>query len=139
MPDPRIIAGVVLSHNGQSPGPASGITYTIATSDPNAAGVFNMQRQTPVVRWPDVLDTVAIPDGTGVIGVSVGARVSWHFMELPDFGACPDNTGQSQMLEMLRSGSGFLNIPTTPGSGTSPANPGGGEPAGPPAGEGSID
>jgi len=74
-----------------------------------------------------------------VQGIVDANAVQWHTLELPDFGACPDNSGQSQMLEMLRSGSWFLNVPTTPGSGTSPANPGGGEPSGQPAGEGSVD
>ena len=140
MNDPRIIAGVILSHAGTSPGPASGITYTIATADPNAAGVFNMRNQTPVSRWPDTLDTVAMPDGTGVIGVSVGAVVSWHFVELPDFAECPSNSGGSGMLELLRSGGipqAFL--PSLPGSGSVDAGGGSDNPSGPTPGNGSTD
>jgi len=139
MQDPRPIIGRVVSVQGTTPGPASGIAYTIACYDANVDGVYRLEGQKPIRRWPDTLDTVAWVVGSLVHGIVDANVVTWHTMELPDFGACPDNTGQSQMLEMLRSGSGFLNIPTTPGSGTSPANPGGGEPAGPPAGEGSID
>jgi len=140
MADPRIIAGVILSHSGQSPGPASGITYSIATADPNAAGVFTLNSQVPVTRWPDVIDTVAIPDGTGVIGVSVGAVVSWHFTEYPDFGACPDNTGNSGLLEQLRTGGVFGPLgPIAPGSGSTDAGTGTDSPAGPIPGSGSTD
>lgn len=131
MNDPRIIAGVIISHAGTSPGPASGITYTIATADPNAAGVFNMRNQTPVSRWPDTLDTVAMPDGTGVIGVSVGAVVSWHFVELPDFAECPSNSGGSSMLDLLRSG-GIPQafIPGGPSFGAGDASNANGTPSG---------
>jgi len=139
MQDPRPIIGRIVAVAGTTPGPASGISYTIACHDANVDGVYRLDGQKPVRRWPDTLDTVAWSVGSMVQGIVDANVVQWHTLELPDFGACPDNSGQSQMLEMLRSGSGFLNVPTAPGSGTSPANPGGGEPSGTPAGEGSVD
>ena len=140
MASPRIILGRIVEVNGTTPGPASGISYTIACHDPQVDGPFRVTNQRPIRRWPDAIDTVAFAVGSMVVGVSDATILQWHSMEMPDFGACPDNAGQSQMLEMLRTGGVFgLQIPGAPGSGTSPANPGGTDPTGPPAGEGSID
>lgn len=139
MASPRLILGRVVEVSGTTPGPASGITYTIACHDPQVDGPFRVTNQRPVRRWPDAIDTVAFAVGSMVVGVSDAGVLQWHSMEMPDFGACPDNSGQSNLLALLRSGGGFLDVPTTPGSGTSPANPGGSEPSGPPAGSGSVD
>jgi hypothetical protein len=58
-------------------------------------------------------------------------------MEMPDFGACPDNSGQSRLLSMLKEGVVLLqDIPVPPdtvfgtiaGSSSAPSNtPAGGD------------
>lgn len=128
MQDPRPILGRVVAVQGTSPGPASGITYTIACHDANVDGVYRLEGQRPIRRWPDTLDTVAWVVGSMVQGIVDANTVTWHTMEMPDFGACPDNTGQSQMLKLIQDELPFRDVPlvgTTPaGSGTdSPATP----------------
>lgn len=141
MQDPRPILGRIIAVAGNTPGPASGITYTIACHDANVDGVYRLDGQRPIRRWPDALDTVAWAVGSMVHGIVDANIVQWHSMEMPDFGACPDSGGNGAMLELLRSGGvpGLFNPPPSPGSGSSPANPGDSGPVGPPAGEGSVD
>lgn len=88
MADPRVIVGRIVSVQGTTPGPASGITYTIAIHDANVEGIFQMDHQTPVQRWPDALDTVALPVGMLVIGAIEANVLRWHFMEFPAFKDC---------------------------------------------------
>jgi len=133
MASPRIILGRIVEVNGTTPGPASGISYTIACHDPQVDGPFRVVNQRPIRRWPDAIDTVAFAVGSMVVGVSDASILQWHSMEMPDFGACPDNSGQSQLLNMLRNGGAFgpnlpgINTDVTavgndgaPGSGTNP-------------------
>lgn len=134
MASPRIILGRIVEVNGTTPGPASGITYTIACHDPQVEGPFRVTNQRPIRRWPDAIDTVAFAVGSMVIGVSDSAVLQWHSMEMPDFGACPDNGGGSGLLEQLRAGGAFgpLGIilppsgPAEAGTGTDAPLPGGG-------------
>lgn len=132
MQDPRPIIGRIVSVQGTTPGPASGITYTIACHDANVDGVYRLDGQKPIRRWPDTIDTVAFAVGSMVHGIVDANVVQWHSMEMPDFGECPDNSGQSQMLELLRNGSGFLTLPTGPNTQTggidsaTPGTPAGG-------------
>jgi hypothetical protein len=137
MASPRIILGRVVEVSGTSPGPASGITYTIACHDPQVDGVFRVTNQRPVRRWPETIDTVAFEVGTMVVGVTDTSVLQWHSMEMPDFGACPDNSGQSRLLDMLKEGVVLLqDLPVPPdtvvgtlsGSSSAPSNtPAGGD------------
>lgn len=91
MADPRLILGRIVEVQGQSPGPASGITYTIAVHDTNVEGIYRLERQTPVQRWPDQIDVVALRRGQLVIGAVAANVVQWHFHEYPAFRECgPD-------------------------------------------------
>lgn len=125
MASPRIILGRVVEVFGTTPGPASGITYTIACHDPQVDGPFRVTNQRPVRRWPDAIDTVAFAVGSMVVGVSDSSILQWHSMEMPDFGACPDNSGQSNLLQLIRNGNGFANPPILPGSNDVGTVPGG--------------
>lgn len=89
MADPRLIIGRITGVNGNSPGPASGISYTIAIHDPNVEGVFTLETQRPVKRLPDNLDIEAYQVGDFVIGSVEANRVRWHFFEMPAFAECP--------------------------------------------------
>lgn len=88
MADPRIILGRIVSVEGVSPGPATGISYTIAVHDPEVAGIFRLDGQRPIQRWPDTLDTVALPAGMLVMGAIEAKVIRWHFMEMPAFKDC---------------------------------------------------
>ena len=131
MQDPRVILGVITASTGTSPGPSSGITYTIAVSDPATAGVFSMDGQKPLYRWPDELDIVALVPGLPVIGAMLGGEVTWHFMEQPAFADCPSGLTAQQRGALLRGeierlASGFevvQGLPTNPDAGLPPEVP----------------
>ena len=140
MTDPRLILGRIVGVNGTTPGPASGISYTIKCHDPNVEGPYSLSNQKPIRRWPDTLDTVAFAVGSMVQGIVDANVVQWHSMEMPDFAECPSNSGGSGMLELLRSGGipqAFL--PSLPGSGSVDAGGGSDNPSGPTPGNGSTD
>jgi hypothetical protein len=121
MNDPRIILGVITAVNGTTPGPASGITYTIVVSDPATAGTFPMEGQVPYSRWPDELDIVALVPGVPVLGAAIGGEITWHFWEQPAFADCPAGLTEQQRIAMLRGDGLAALIPTSgpnTGSGT---------------------
>lgn len=91
MADPRLILGRIVTINGTTPGPASGISYTIAVHDPATEGVYRLERQAPLKRWPDDIDVEACEVGSMVIGTVSANRVQWHFHEYPAFAECPNN------------------------------------------------
>lgn len=113
MADPRLILGRIVDVQGQSPGPASGITYTIAVHDTNVDGIYRLERQTPVQRWPDQIDVVALRRGQLVIGAVAANVVQWHFHEYPAFREC--GTGLAA-LQLLPDGStsGVIVAPPSP-------------------------
>lgn len=116
MADPRLILGRIVEIQGKTPGPASGITYTIAVHDTNVEGIYRLERQVPVQRWPDEIDVVALRHGQLVIGAVAGNVVQWHFHEYPDFGACESTLTQIQRL--TRTGDfGTIRPPLVPGDG----------------------
>ena len=124
MNDPRIILGVITAVNGTTPGPASGITYTIMVSDPATAGTFPMEGQVPYSRWPDELDIVALTPGVPVIGAALGGEITWHFWEQPAFADCPAGLTEQQRLALLTGGGLAALIPSGPGfSETIPGGP----------------
>jgi hypothetical protein len=130
MASPRLILGRIVAVQGTTPGPASGITYTIACHDPQVDGPFRVVNQRPIRRWPDSIDTVAFAVGSMVVGVTDAAILQWHSMEMPDFGACPDNSGKSKLLDMIQEEVRLLrdleppNASTAAGTGTdAPAGP----------------
>ena len=119
MADPRVVLGVITASTGTSPGPSSGITYTIAVSDPATAGVFSMEGQKPLYRWPDELDIVALAPGLPVIGVMLGGEVTWHFMEQPAFSDCPSGLTEQQRLSLLLASDPTIrNVATGPNTGS---------------------
>lgn len=123
MADPRLILGRIVEVQGQSPGPASGITYTIAVHDTNVEGIYRLERQTPVQRWPDQIDVVALRRGQLVIGAVAANVVQWHFHEYPAFREC----GPDPRAIQLRVGAGVpgtVRPPLVPGAGEGEAGPG---------------
>lgn len=121
MADPRLIIGRIVSVEGTSPGPATFISYTIAVHDPAVEGIFRLEGQRPIQRWPDLLDTVALPVGMLVIGAIEANVVRWHFMELPAFADCTEAAPAAtiarrfQELSGMTLGPGGLG-PITPGT-----------------------
>jgi hypothetical protein len=119
MNDPRLILGIITAVNGTTPGPASGITYTIMVSDPATAGTFPMEGQTPYSRWPDELDIVALTPGVPVLGAALGGEITWHFWEQPAFADCPAGLTEQQRIALLRGdGLAALIPPTGPNTGS---------------------
>lgn len=124
MNDPRTVIGIVTEVHGTSPGPSSGITYTLMVSDPATAGAFKMEGQRPFRRWPDDVDVVAFDLGFPVDGVCIGGEIIWKDIELLAFADCPAGLTEQQRLAMLEA-SGIIRgvIPSVPGF--SEAIPGG--------------
>ena len=124
MNDPRPVVGIVTAVNGTSPGPSSGITYTLMVSDPATAGAFPMEGQRPFRRWPDELDVVAFDLGFPVDGVCIGGEIIWKDIELPAFADCPAGLTEQQRLALLTGGGLAALIPSGPGfSETIPGGP----------------
>lgn len=119
MNDPRIILGIITAVNGTSPGPASGITYTIVVSDPATAGAFPMEGQVPYSRWPDELDIVALAPGVPVLGAAIGGEITWHFWEQPAFADCPAGLTEQQRIALLLAADPTIrNVATGPNTGS---------------------
>ena len=126
MADPRLILGRIASVQGTSPGPSSGITYTIGVHDPNVEGVYVLNNQAPMQRWPNDLDITAVPAGTIVIGTAEANRIRWHFMEMPAFADCPSSNFAATAMRLLTNGSGGPLLPGQPPT-TGEGTIGGGE------------
>jgi len=89
------ISGRIVSHQGISPGPASGITYTIDMQMPSG-GVVRLAGQRPSIeRWTDTLNVRAVANGTRVRGWRCASFYYWDFRELPDFGPCGGSFGET--------------------------------------------
>lgn len=114
MADPRLILGRIQTVNGTSPGPASGITYTIGVHDPNVEGVYTLENQAPMQRWPNELDITAVSVGTIVIGTAEANRIRWHFLEMPAFADCPSSNLAANAMRLLSS-TGLTTLPNVPG------------------------
>lgn len=129
MADPRAIIGRIVSVEGVSPGPATFISYTIAVHDPNVEGIFRLEGQRPIQRWPDALDTVALPVGMLVMGATEANVIRWHFMEMPAFKDCAAAVPNATLAQRFANLGGLNGIPPIlpPTSGGS--NIGGGESA----------
>jgi len=141
MPDPRQIIGRIVAVQGTTPGPASGITYTIAMQDSGNEGVLTLVQQVPAVRWPDELNIRALPVGTLVNGCMAQNRVVWWFWEMPDFGECPQVGQQAFRMQFDENGN-IIRVVVPPfesGSGSTGAGTGSDSPAGPVPGAGSTD
>jgi hypothetical protein len=128
MADPRLILGRIASVNGTSPGPSSGITYTIGVHDPNVEGVYTLNNQAPMQRWPNDLDITAVPAGTIVIGTAEANRIRWHFMEMPAFADCPSSNFAATAMRLLNNGIGNNLLPNQPST-ISEGTIGSGEPS----------
>jgi hypothetical protein len=115
MADPRVIIGRIVSVEGTTPGPATFISYTIAVHDSNVEGIFRLEGQRPIQRWPDTLDTVALPVGMLVMGAIEANVVRWHFMEMPAFKDCAAANPNGLTARRLEdSGIGPRLIPIVP-------------------------
>lgn len=81
--------GFVKSVAGTSPGPASGITYTIAVNTPE--GVIEWAGVAPDnQRPPDVYDTIAAGVGTACLVYEFGGRQWIYITEYPDSAECEE-------------------------------------------------
>ena len=97
-----IVVGRIVSAQGTTPGPASGITYTIEWTDPGA-GVVRLTGQKPAIpRYPGEVDVTAYPAGAFVFGVlSNGQYIAWLFTELLAFAACTQNLSAPSMMQRV--------------------------------------
>lgn len=113
MADPRLILGRIVAVSGPEVGPASSISYSIAVHDPVVEGVYRLERQRPVTRWPDDIDISAVQAGTIVIGTVSANRVQWHFHEYPAFAPCQSAAGDF-MITPDQTARGVLRQPGGP-------------------------
>ena len=128
-----------MSVQGQTPGPASGISYTVGVNMPS--GVVVIDGVVPYEnRWPDALDIDGEAMVDHIVSASVvGNRYYWDFNEPPILKDCAGNVITWHRPPTHRpafAGGPMVVIPTNPGGGTtvSPSgvdgpiqgNPGGG-------------
>ena len=127
MADPRLILGRIHSVQGNNPDRSNNVWYTISVHDPQIEGVYTLERQAPVRRWPPTLDIIPLAPGDIVIGTVSANRVQWHFMEYPAFADCGGLpiTGIGVPEEILRIRRITTAIAVQPGSGqeSTPATP----------------
>lgn len=79
--------GVIRGHTGQSPGPASGITYRIVVNFPD--GPREVVGISPAIQRWTITDVEAIANGTAVWVASVQGRLQLMERELPYTRPCP--------------------------------------------------
>ncbi len=116
---PQPIWGRVLAYSGESPGPASGITYTIEWWQ-EGTGVLYASGLTPSIpRWPDSVKVDAYPVDTLVQGMIWAGEIRWLFRELPSLMECQDGGGNGGAARRPVSfGNGFgTGTPSGGGSG----------------------
>lgn len=80
----------VLSHAGASPGPASGIRYTVRVVFCDGKGVQYTGVRPALQLWSDDINTVAIPPGPAGVGMLVGSYLLWFAAESPETAPCED-------------------------------------------------
>lgn len=126
----RSIDGTVRSVQGTTPGPSSGISYTIVYTEDG--GPVVLSGQVPVMRqWPDEVDI----DGQECVGKKVAGlmteegRIWWWFAERPVGRQC--GTGQASAL---RGRPGQIIPPVLPGAKSVPGVDPGVDPSGPSTG-----
>lgn len=82
------VAGVVTAPTGELIGPSSGITYTVAINTPS--GIQEFAGVIPsVLRWPDIVDTVASPPNTLCTAHLIGEVWLFDIAEHPYITPCP--------------------------------------------------
>lgn len=113
---PQPIWGRVLAYSGESPGPASGITYTIEWWQEGTGVLYASGLSPSIPRWPDSVKVDAYPVDTLVQGMIWANEIRWLFRELPSLMECQDSNG----------GGGALRRPPTFGSGLGTGTPPGG-------------
>lgn len=132
MSQTEYIGGVVMSVQGTTPGPASGISYTVGIN--LASGVRIVDGVKPHGnRWPDALDI----DGAAMVnqpigGEVVGGRVLWKFFEPPVLRTCDGTVIEWRLPAPMQPvfPGGPLTVPPPNPSGpptlttVSPVNPG---------------
>ena len=86
-----ICEGIVESVQGTSPGPASGITYTVVVTDQVRNATLRLANVVPAWnRWPDAIDTVAFAPNPlkKFPAIMVGHNLYCFIPETVDFGDC---------------------------------------------------
>lgn len=80
--------GVVVSSNTTTPGPASGITYTVAVNLPD--GIVTFANVKPHgSRWPDTINTIPAPAGTPITVWVNGPQITFDIRETFQVDTCP--------------------------------------------------
>lgn len=82
------MTGVIVSVQGTTPGPASGITYTVKVNLPNGSTAEYAGVKPHNTRYPDSIDTVAASNGTAFFVFSVGGIFQYQIIELPATTGC---------------------------------------------------
>ena len=80
-------SGVVVSSNTTTPGPASGITYTIRVNLPDGIVEFPGVRPHGS-RWPDAINTIPAPPGTPITVWVDGTQITFDVRENFEFEPC---------------------------------------------------
>jgi hypothetical protein len=81
--------GVVISVQGQNPGPASGITYTVTVNLPTGTTATYSGVRPHNYRQPDTIDTVAAASGSGFVAFSIGGVFQYQIIESFATEGCP--------------------------------------------------
>lgn len=114
---------VVISVEGPTPGPASGITYTVRWNEPGGGVTPPVPGCVPSgARWPDFINT----DGAAWVGRNVpgvvlpDGRIQLDFTELPHAVEC---TGGGDSPGPARPGVPGQRTPGIPADPTDPTSP----------------
>lgn len=124
----QVLFGGVVSAQGTSPGPASGITYT-AIIDSQGGGTFTLAGIVPINRpFGSGLDIRAAAPGSLVEYIVRNQTVYVKvYGEEPDYGPCPNTPGVAivspEELRLLASGGSTIEGTNTGNEGV----PGGGD------------
>lgn len=81
--------GVIVSVQGQNPGPASGISYTVKVNLPNGSTAQFSEVKPHNYRHPDTIDTVAATPGSGFAYFSIGGQFQYQIIEGFATSGCP--------------------------------------------------
>lgn len=82
MSAPILCPGVIRSVQGTSPGPATGITYTVEFSMPSGQTATMANVKPHNSRYPDTIDTVAATVGTAVLAFDIGDVMQVFIFEM---------------------------------------------------------
>jgi hypothetical protein len=131
-----LIAGRIVGHNGTSPGPAAGITYTIEAIMPDG-GSLVLENQVPGIERETFVDVKAVEAERPVYGILNGfvnggvGYIAWLFREMVYWGECGEQPAPVEANPDFPhlTDPGMVNASNSAGAGAADSFPGGGNPA----------